>query len=575
MPKTPDKNLSIAILGPTGDLGSHFANYLIQEQQKLLVVFRKGQLEKLKKRVRQSDKTVSIETATLFNQNLLYEVFKSSKIVFNFAGLVSLSFSEIAYPHIILINGFFPGLLVHFNKKYNVPIVYASTQRVNNMSKRQDIRQWVSSAINAFDGFIENDRIDSDLEGELLAFTKRFLSNHLIPSPVNIYDLSKVLGEEMLKRSNNSIILRVSSCYGPGCSIRRTVGRLIFSRLLGQTITENEEVRDFIYIQDLSEILGKLAKQSSNKLLIKNCCSGKNVSKSSIIRSIVERTPNEKGVLKILKVKNTETFKPSGGWFKKTLRRNPTPLSDGLTKTINSVKNLYFLNSSMSTVERLSALYDGIRQKAEEHGIDQREVEKIKSLFFTNSGGVWVAHEAFWQPTGLVLGHPFPTELKDKLDALRRTILKELGLKPNQYWLPEAENLHTTVISYSHYSESGMNVLPMPDTEVPKAREIVGSYKSLEISFNGALVTDTGSLIVRGFVDNEDLFLLRGDLMSKIRGISQAPQPLVHIKLAQVLDNVPYELTDRVNRLHSSTELGRSVFSTAKTSRGELLHFKP
>lgn len=573
MRKLLNNNQKITILGPTGDLGSQLANYLIKKQKKVLLIFRKGQLEKLKNRVKLNNKTEIIETNTLFNENLLDKILKSSKIIFNFSGLVSLSFSEKVYPHILLINGFFPALLVQSGKKFQVPIVYASTQRMEIISQRKDIKHWISGAIKAFDNFIENTNIKTDFENDALVFTKKFLSNQSIPSKINIYELSKALGEEMLKRANDSIILRISSCYGPGCSVRRTVGRLIFSRFSGQMATEKEEVRDFIYIQDLNEIFNKLINLNPNKLYLQNCCSGTNASKSYIIKSIIEKTPNEKGILKILKGKNVETFKPSAKWFKKTLKRNPTPLNDGLIKTIKSVKNSYFLKKSMSITERLSALYDGIKQKADEQGVNPQEVEKIKSMFFEYHDGKWQVHEAFWKPTGLVLGYPFPEALKDKLASLRKEILAKLNLKPNQYWLPDDNLLHTTIISYSHYSESGMNVIPLPLAEIPKARKIIGNYKPIEISFRGTLVTNNGSLLVKGFVNNEDLFLLRSELMSEIEGISQQPQTLVHVKLAQILDEAPYELTEKINRLYSSTDLGHYIFNEAKTPAGESLKF--
>lgn len=228
----------------------------------------------------------------------------------------------------------------------------------------------------------------------------------------------------------------------------------------------------------------------------------------------------------------------------------------------------------MATIERLSALYDQLKQKADEQGINLQDVEEIRSSFFRYHAGRWEAHEAFWKPTGLVLGYPFPEALGGKFLSLRREILAKLGLKPSQYWLPDENLLHITIVSYSHYSESGMNVIPLPLVEVPRAREIIGNYKPIEISFRGALVTNNGSLLVKGFVDNEDLFLLRGELMSKIEGITQQPQNLVHVKLAQILDDVPYELTETANRLHSSTDLGRYVFSEAKTPEREPLRFK-
>lgn len=564
----------ITILGPTGDLGSQLANYLIEKQKRILLVFRKGHLEKLKSRIRLNNKVQILEVDTLFDFNLLNKIIRTSKFIFNLTGLVSLSSSENVYPHILIINGFFPGLLVRYGNKLHTPIVYASTQRMKIVNKRRDIKRWISKAIREFNNFIDGIDIETNFEDAALVFARKFLLNHPIPSNINIYELSKALGETMLRQSNNSIILRISSCYGLGCSTRRTVGRLIFSRLFGQEATEKEEIRDFLYIQDLNEIFKKMTDFRPGKPYIRYCCSGTNTSKSYIITKILEKTPNENGVLKISDYNNAEIFKPSGRWLKNTLERNPAQLDEGLAKTVKNIEKLYFSKNSMATTERLNALYDQIKQKVDEQGINPQEVETIRNRFFRKHDGKWEAHEAFWKPTGLVLGYPFPEDLGGKFISLRREILAKLGLESIQYWLPDKDLLHITIISYSHYSEAGMNVIPLPLTEVAKAREIIRNYKPIDISFRGVLITNNGSLLIKGFVNDEDLFLVRGELTTDIKGITQQRQNLVHIKLAQILDNVPYELIETVNRLYSSTDLGHYVFSDAKTPQGELLQFK-
>ena len=286
-------NRVITILGSTGELGSQLANYLIKKQKDALLVVRKGHLEKLKQTIKLNDCLQILEVSTLFDKNLLDKIQNSSKIIFNLTGLVSLSFSEKVYPHVLLINGFFPSLLVQSGKKFQVPIVYASTQRMKILIQRRDIKIWISRAIREFNSFIDETNIKTNFENDALAFTKKFLLNHPLPSNINIYELSKALGETMLGQSDNSIILRISSCYGPGCSTRKTVGRLIFSRLLGQEAVEKEEVRDFLYVQDLNEVFEKLINFIPGKLYIRYCCSGTNTSKSDIITKIIEKTPVE------------------------------------------------------------------------------------------------------------------------------------------------------------------------------------------------------------------------------------------------------------------------------------------
>mgnify|MGYP001603736147 CR=1 FL=1 len=91
-----------------------------------------------------------------------------------------------------------------------------------------------------------------NLEKTVLSYSENYLIKHPIPEGLNIYDISKALGEEFLKTNQESFILRVSSCYGPNCSLRRTVGRLIFSRFLGYFRMDKQEKRDYIFSSDLS-----------------------------------------------------------------------------------------------------------------------------------------------------------------------------------------------------------------------------------------------------------------------------------------------------------------------------------
>lgn len=570
------KNKFITILGPTGDLGSELANYLIGKHMLVQLVVRKGSLENLKLKIKSYSKAKLLQVDTLLNPVVIKEILDSSRIVFNFAGMVSLSFTKRVFPDVLLINSLFPDILSKINQSTRVPIVYVSTQRVKIISQRQDIVLWVDKAIDAIDVYHKTYKSEKNFENSSLSLIKNFIYTNGIPLNVNIYELSKALGEKILQRNNNSIILRVSSCYGPGYSPRRTMGRLIFSRLSGALITEQEEIRDYIYVDDINEIFTKIIFSKLNRSHIYNCCSGFTAKKSVIIKEIIKDTPNATGKLRISLVGSSmETFRPSKEWFMSMLRRNPVSLKNGIAKTIKTYKNVYFSKNSMATHERLTALYDAIKQKTDEQGLDSREVAKVRDKFFTQFHGKWRAHPAFWKPTGLVFGFPFPKSLEKKFITVRADILTNLGLQSDQYWLPLESQLHTTIVSYSHYSEAGLDVVTLPELEMPITRSVIANSEPIHISYKGALVANNGLLLAKGFVDNENLFLLRGELQKQIRGIVQQEQTLVHVKLAQVLiSDVPFEKTESTNRLFSSVDFGSNLFTEVKDPRGKSLKFK-
>ncbi|MCX6706348.1 MAG: hypothetical protein NTV24_04605, partial [Candidatus Woesebacteria bacterium] len=471
------------------------------------------------------------------------------------------------------INGLLPGLLVDVNKKYKKIIVYASTQRIKNIKSASVGDIWTSKTSKRFQELINSYKDKHLSEKEALKFIDEYLIKNPIPAGFNIYELSKLVGEKILSKDINSIVLRISSCYGPGYSTRRTIGRLTLARLMGQKIIERDEVRDYIYTDDLNEIFAGLIYLKKGKPLVKYCCSGTSASKKYIINKILREIPNGKGILDVSEEGTIETFKPSGKWFGKTIKRKPTGLEFGLSETIKYIKKRYSTENMDSTKERLTALYDSIRQKTDEQGVDAQEVQILKEGFFNFKDGEWVASEAFWKPTGIVLGYPFSKELSDKFDSLRMDILQQLNLTQHDYWLPDKNRLHSTVVSYSHYSEVGLGVVTIPKSELKSAKKIISEHKPINISYKGVLITNNGSILVMGFVDNEELFNLREDLLKGINGIIQQPQNLAHVKVAQILTSVPYEISDRINRLYSSKDLGTHTFTSASTPYDDKLDF--
>lgn len=561
------RNKFFTILGSTGDLGSQFAKYLINKKYPVQLIIRKGHIDKLQRRIERNkfDDSVKVFSVdTLIDKNLLESIVISSKIIYDLAGLVGLSFRSKAYPNILLINSFFPGLLNEINKKYKRPIVYASTQRIKKIKKGDEADVWAKNMCSELRRFIQKGAEFS--ESEALFFLSGLLKKNPVPFGFNIYELSKYVGERMLMYDKTSVILRVSGCYGPGCSTRRTIGRLVLAKITGQKIKERDEIRDYIYIDDLNEIFEKLVKLKIKKTIIEYCCSGTSVGKKYIIEKISKEVPDGKGVLEVSEEFGLEIFKPSGKWFRNFIERKPTNLDTGLSKVIHRNQKKFSTKNMDATRERLLAFYDSVRQKTDEQGIDPEEIQKIKDKFFTFENNRWIADEAFWKPTGIVFGYPFSPDLVKKFDSLRLKILKEFGTNSEKFWLPDINNLHSTIVNYSHYSEVGMRIITMPKPELNTAARVVSKYSPIEVMYKGVLITNNGSILVMGFVDNEDLFNLRKELTTTIDGITQQPQNLVYVKLAQILTDIPYEQTEKINRLYSNIDLGTYRFTSVQTA---------
>lgn len=566
-------NKPITILGATGDLGSQLANHLTRTGNNVHVVTRIGTLTKLQRRVRLGNETKISQVRTLFDRQIIHDILHNSRIVFNLVGLVSLSFAPKVFPNVLLINGFFPGVLAYLNRRYKVRIVYASTQRLYAVSKNKTLRLWTEQVAKEFYLRIKSILKNKEIETALLRLSSTVLQEYPLPSGVNIYDASKILGELFLKDNRQSIILRVSSCYGPGCSLRRTVGRLILARFLGNTRSEKQETRDYIFCDDLNTVFEKIITLHAKRPLVKYCSSGTSVSKMYIFRQIKKYTPDKTGGLRVIKVKEKETFYPPALWFSKILGTHPMSMSNGIQKTVEYVQKTYFAEGGPMTARRLEAIYDSMKQQTDECGVDSQRIEEIRRTFFAFTSDRWRAHEAFWRPTGIVFGFPFSPELQERFGSLGSEILDRIGLSEAQYWMPTPDQLHATVVSYSHYSEAGMNLISLPEKEVSKAKQIVAGFQPIAITFEGVLITTDGSVLVKGFTDDENLFVLRDKLQKGISGISQKPQNFVHVKVAQLLIDIPYETSELINRLYEHTPISKHTFYYVKCANGELLDF--
>ena len=149
----------------------------------------------------------------------------------------------------------------------------------------------------------------------------------------------------------------------------------------------------------------------TEKAFIKYCSSGTSVSKVYIFRQIKKYTPDKTGNLRIIKNKEKETFYPPALWFTKVLGTHPVIMSKGIQKTVEYVQETYFAESNPMTARRLRAIYDSMKQRTDESGVDAQRIEDIRQTFFVFTDGRWRAHDAFWKPTGIVFGFPFTPEL--------------------------------------------------------------------------------------------------------------------------------------------------------------------
>lgn len=556
----------VTILGPTGDLGSQLTNHLLKKNYTVNIFIRKGSIDKIKRVTKLSKRLKVSVVDSLFDDKLLENIASNSDVIFNMTGLVSLSLTPEAYPSALLINGFFQDFFAKHLRNNKCKYVYASTQRMQNIETRKDINKWVAEIVRAFSNYPIN---ENHAENIILEFLSQYLNKNVIPPSVNIYELSKAVGEHFLLNCDNTTILRISSCYGPGCFARRTVGRLILTRLLGGTIFEKEELRDFVYIEDFVGLCEEIIMTNHKTSRINDCCSGMASKKSEIARLITTYTPGEKGILQVATSTSVETFKPSSVWIKKMLGRDLISLEEGIKKTIGYYKSQYFIHRD-GTQKRLGLLYDKIRQETEEHGLDSLKIRKVRKSYFISEKGEWIADPAFYAPTGVVVGYPFTSKFLKKISSVMSKLIKDLNYEKN-VWFADAKTLHTTLLNYTHYSENGLKIMKITPKYESLAKNIVNQFAPLKINYRGLMITNNGSIIITGYSSNEEIFTLRKSLI-KI-GKTEEINQIIHIKIGQILGDIPYSVLQKINQYYASINFGTYTFNSTMTANNIVLNF--
>ena len=255
----------VLVTGGAGFIGSHLAERLVQEENKVAVIddFSLGKeknLEKIKDRI------------TIYRNSIcddLEDIFKKEKFdcVFHLAALPRVQFS-ILNPdktHEANVNGTFN--LLNCCKKFNV-------------------KRFVFSSSSSIYGNQEKMPLKEDFE----------------PNPMSPYALHKLIGEYYCKLFNllygiETISLRYFNVYGPrqnpegdyACLIPKFIKK-IANKERPTIYGDGKQTRDFTYVEDVVEanILASGTKNQKCFGEVFNIGAGKNISVNQITQKIIE-----------------------------------------------------------------------------------------------------------------------------------------------------------------------------------------------------------------------------------------------------------------------------------------------
>ncbi|KAK7954419.1 hypothetical protein PG988_015113 [Apiospora saccharicola] len=267
--------MTASIIGASGDIGLNLALHLLQNNVHILASIRPSSLLAFVTRVGpHMNPGTKILTGDLLNLSNLRTMIQNSDVLYNMAGIVSLRSKPEDVAHVIAVNGFAQGVITHLvrqlGREESLKVIFPSSQRVHLTVGNVSVDAWVQQAAKAFtvcqDALVAESSNTNSEDVQMLAALERlaadFLTCNPLPAGFNVYEVSKRLGEHFvsLLPDQQRVCVRISSVYGPSFT-RGFMHRALYpgSRTDGKNAHEVPEIRDFIYVNDLVEVLWKAA----------------------------------------------------------------------------------------------------------------------------------------------------------------------------------------------------------------------------------------------------------------------------------------------------------------------------
>ena len=250
-----------AIIGASGDIGSHLARHLVHNDVRVICSVRHASFNSLKKRVTNCvDPRMRVLTGNILDLDNMGVIIQETDVLYNMAGIVTLNSKPDEFAKVITLNGFVQGTIAYFIRQMgrdrDVKVIFPSSQRVHLTSANVSVETWVQSAVQAYSARQDDLAAEQDVYTALERFAEQFLASHPLPADSNVYEISKRLGEHFVSSLPRHLIVRMSGVYGPSFT-RGFIHRAVNPKPEGNI--EASEIRGFIYIDDLSELLLKAA----------------------------------------------------------------------------------------------------------------------------------------------------------------------------------------------------------------------------------------------------------------------------------------------------------------------------
>ncbi|POS74151.1 3-dehydroquinate synthase [Diaporthe helianthi] len=322
--------LRAAVIGASGDIGSNLAQYLAEEGIEVTASVRPSSLQLLKRRTSAEMRVLAGHPLDRAN---LEAMLRDVDVVYNMAAIVSLSTKPEDAAQVIALNGFGQGIITSVMKQMgrerDVTVVYPSSQRVHLLEGDPVVDEWIQHAAEFYHSHEDMLLAQPDYTETLQLLARKLLASRPLPPGHNCYEISKRLGEVLVSGLPRHTLLRISGVYGPG--FRRGFVSRAVDPVPGRK--EEAEIRDFIYADDLNELLLKAYTFTG----VYDAASGENVSLEEVWRLADEearaRTDGRAHPVQVFDGVPREPIQLDVAFARKLLGRDFVPFREGFKRT--------------------------------------------------------------------------------------------------------------------------------------------------------------------------------------------------------------------------------------------------
>jgi nucleoside-diphosphate-sugar epimerase len=317
--------MNIAITGVTGDIGGAYLRSLNTQEHDVAVLLRENSEISVK-----NVKKHFYGNGFIHDSNFMKDFVKSDVLV-HFAALLNSDDND--FVESMAVNAMLTGLITMTIQQSKTPqLIYISSEMVYKLPPSPRLNE----ISNKFIEFCQQ-RLEGADSYNLRALARTFIKqNEVFPfEEYNGYALSKYLGEVIVQTLSNSAVLRISNAYGPAYTNPRLIPRMIQTRLMGHSMTYTDEMRDFVYSDDIHSLISKVIDHSVSGII--DCRSNEIVNTKQVADMVIKATPTAYGELRaaIIPPQNPSlSHIPKGAMALAALVDDVTPFSQGFHTTM-------------------------------------------------------------------------------------------------------------------------------------------------------------------------------------------------------------------------------------------------